>query len=46
MRNRTAFRFVLIIGIVNLFADLTYEGVSVVLQLAALPILFVANKKR
>jgi len=26
MRNRTAFRFVLIIGIVNLFADLTYEG--------------------
>jgi predicted MFS family arabinose efflux permease len=26
MRNRSAFRFVLIIGIVNLFADLTYEG--------------------
>ncbi len=26
MKNRTAFRFVLIIGIVNLFADLTYEG--------------------
>src|SRR5947199_7813158 len=26
MRNRSAFSFVLIIGIVNLFADLTYEG--------------------
>src|SRR5213083_2874426 len=26
MPNRAAFRFVLIIGIVNLFADLTYEG--------------------
>src|SRR5437016_2937249 len=26
MNNRSAFRFVLIIGIVNLFADLTYEG--------------------
>ena len=26
MSNRSAFRFVLIIGIVNLFADLTYEG--------------------
>src|SRR6266487_4206765 len=26
MRNRSALRFVLIIGIVNLFADLTYEG--------------------
>jgi predicted MFS family arabinose efflux permease len=26
MRNRSAFGFVLIIGIVNLFADLTYEG--------------------
>src|SRR6266576_676075 len=26
MKNRSAFRFVLIIGIVNLFADLTYEG--------------------
>jgi MFS family permease len=26
MKNRAAFRFVLIIGIVNLFADLTYEG--------------------
>jgi len=46
MKNRTAFRFVLIIGIVNLFADLTMKVFSVVLQLAALPILFVANKKR
>jgi len=26
MRNRSAFSFVLIIGIVNFFADLTYEG--------------------
>src|SRR6266571_72936 len=26
MKNRSAFSFVLIIGIVNLFADLTYEG--------------------
>src|SRR6266566_10020513 len=26
MRNKSAFSFVLIIGIVNLFADLTYEG--------------------
>jgi len=26
MKNRSAFRFVLIIGIVNLFADFTYEG--------------------
>jgi len=26
MRNRSALRFALIIGIVNLFADLTYEG--------------------
>ena len=26
MPNRSALRFVLIIGIVNLFADLTYEG--------------------
>ena len=26
MRNRSAFRFVLVIGIVNFFADFTYEG--------------------
>jgi predicted MFS family arabinose efflux permease len=26
MRNRSAFRFVLIIGVVNFFADFTYEG--------------------
>src|SRR5437899_275236 len=26
MRNRSAFSFVLIIGIINFFADLTYEG--------------------
>jgi hypothetical protein len=26
MRNRSAFRFVLIIGIANFFADFTYEG--------------------
>src|SRR5947199_5612374 len=26
MRNRSAFSFVLIIGIVNFFADFTYEG--------------------
>src|SRR5881296_4664634 len=26
MKNRSAFSFVLIIGIVNFFADLTYEG--------------------
>src|ERR1700746_2455028 len=26
MRNRSAFHFVLIIGIVNFFADFTYEG--------------------
>ena len=26
MRNRSAFSFVLIIGTVNFFADLTYEG--------------------
>lgn len=26
MPNRSALRFVVIIGIVNLFADLTYEG--------------------
>jgi MFS family permease len=26
MKNRSAFRFVLIIGVANLFADLTYEG--------------------
>lgn len=25
-RRRTAFRFVLIVGTANLFADLTYEG--------------------
>jgi hypothetical protein len=29
MKNRSAFRFVLIIDIVNLFADLTYEGARV-----------------
>ena len=26
MKNSAAFRFVLIIGVANLFADLTYEG--------------------
>lgn len=26
MKNRSALQFVLIIGIVNFFADLTYEG--------------------
>src|ERR1700745_3805723 len=26
MRNRSAFHFVLIIGVVNFFADFTYEG--------------------
>src|SRR5947207_10612805 len=30
MRNRSAIRFVLIIGIVNFFADFTYEGARVI----------------